>query len=207
MRKRIFVNKFHFNKRYFCRNLLCCLEFRWSVFLQTFCFLAIGLLIGFVVGGQLDGETSSFCPYANIGDCEFSFFGNFGALALLILLLFAICSLNIATRCLYFSFVATCVYLGYRFALSILQVFSCSIFIGVLSMVIYFLPFIFLLTATMSVLLSFQSQYWLRTCALQTCWKIWRKNFFFCLGIWLFVTCCLLVIAVIIPLFYKFVFL
>lgn len=138
------MKKFDKNKpkiRFYVSNIKSVLQLEkfWWVFLVTAILSIIGLIIGIMVGKNID-QPDQFAPYQLLSLSQYSYFSNFLKISIYFALVIFVAFLSIFNPT--FGLVSLCVaiFVGYRVGYLITVSFNVNVATAILSLILYYLP-------------------------------------------------------------------
>lgn len=167
----------------------------------------IAMICGIFVA-RAAGETfCKPCPYLLLKIGEYSYFGTFFLYVGAFGLLTAACFTGIFHPLFSLIAAGVCAYWGYRFGLNSVGCCNADVMGGIVSIVVFYLPLN--VTALCCAWGSFALHlpFRLRGKALQTCPQILRRSLMEHLILWGLCCCVTLIVAVVLPLFIRLIFL
>ncbi len=205
MHKRFAIPKIHFNK---C-HAVCGIRDEIRRILPAFCaYFACAVcaaIIGIVCAKRLGEEYVRLNPYYQLQFGEYAPWSNFFLQSCFALLVFALGYFGTFRKILIIPGFLGVFYYGYRFGLNCVGACNVHLATGLCSIFLYYLPMLCAILIGCSVVLLYQSKFWLRGKASQTCPELLRKSAIVSLCAWGACVCVIFLCTVLLPTIVKWI--
>ncbi|MGN0796755.1 MAG: hypothetical protein ACI4M5_00960 [Christensenellales bacterium] len=181
------------------------LEKYWWVYLVTAIISIVGLIIGIMIGKNID-KPDQFAPYQLLSLSQYSYFSNFLKISLYFALVIFIAFLSIFNPTFALFSLCTAIFVGYRIGYLITVSFNVNVATAILSLLLYYLPLWIAFLTVIATQIIFNLNY-------NNCIKSinWCKNLIIMSGrtaLFLFILAVLvaLILCVLLPLIFNVLF-
>lgn len=204
------MKKFDKNKpkiRFYASNIKSALQLEkfWWVYLVTAIISIVGLIIGIMVGKNID-KPDQFAPYQLLSLSQYSYFGNFLKISVYFAVVIFIAFLSIFNPTFGLLSLCTTIFVGYRMGYLITVSFNVNVATAILSLLLYYLPLWIAFLTVIATQIIFNLTY-------NNCIKSinWCKNLIILSGrvaLFLFILAVIvaLVLCVLLPLIFNLLF-
>ena len=139
-----YMKKFDKNKpkiRFYASNIKSALQLEkyWWVYLMTAIISIAGLIIGVMVGKNID-KPDQFAPYQLLSLSQYGYFSNFLKISIYFALVIFIAFLSILNPTFGLLSLCSAIFVGYRVGYLITVSFNVNVATAILSLIFYYLP-------------------------------------------------------------------
>ncbi len=127
--------------RFYASNIKSALQLEkyWWVYLMTAIISIVGLIIGVMVGKNID-KPDQFAPYQLLNLSQYGYFSNFLKISIYFALVILIAFLSILNPNFGLLSLCTAIFVGYRVGYLITVSFNVNVASAILSLIFYYLP-------------------------------------------------------------------
>ncbi|MGN0771790.1 MAG: hypothetical protein ACI4MI_04295 [Christensenellales bacterium] len=177
----------------------------WWIFLVIAISSIIGLIIGIVVGKDIDNP-DQFCPYLLLSEGGYSYFGSWFKISLYFALVIFIAFLSILNPLFSLISFGVIAFVGYRIGYSLTVAFKVNALTAIFSLILYYLPLWLLFMAVSAIIVIYNLGFNNCINGLNLCPNILKSSAK--ISLILLIVCLVinLVICILLPLIFRFLF-